>query len=52
MEIIDLYDENKILTGEKIKRGDEIPNDRYKLSIHIWIVNSYGKNLYTKKVIK
>lgn len=48
MEIIDLYDENKSLTGEKIKRGDEIPDGRYKLSIHIWIVDSNGK-IYIQK---
>ncbi len=48
MEIIDLYNENKSLTGEKIKRGDEIPDGRYKLSIHIWIVDSNGK-IYIQK---
>lgn len=48
MEVIDLYDENKILTGEKISRGDDIPNGKYKLSIHIWIVNSDGK-VYIQK---
>ena len=48
MEIIDLYDENKNLTGEKIKRGEPIPEGKYKLSIHIWIVNESEK-VYIQK---
>lgn len=35
MEVIDLYDENKKLTGEKLVRGEPMPEGRFKLSIHI-----------------
>lgn len=48
MEIIDLYDENKVLTGEKIVRGEPIPSGKYKLSIHIWIMNDDDK-VYIQK---
>ncbi len=48
MEYIDLYDENKMLTGEKIVRGDPIPPGKYKLSIHIWIMNDKGE-IYIQK---
>lgn len=48
MELIDLYDENKKLTGEKIIRGEPMPNGRYKLSIHMWIMNSLGE-IYIQK---
>ncbi len=48
MEIIDLYDDNKKLTGEKIERSEKIPEGRYKLSIHIWIINFENK-IYIQK---
>ncbi len=48
MELIDLYDENKVLTGEKIVRGEPMPSGRYKLSIHMWIMNSKGE-IYIQK---
>lgn len=48
MELIDLYDENKQLTGEKVVRGEPMPNGKYKLSIHMWIMNSDGK-IYIQK---
>lgn len=48
MEFIDLYDEDKVLTGEKIVRGEPMPNGRYRLSIHIWIMNDKGE-IYIQK---
>lgn len=48
MELIDLYNENKILTGERIARGEPIPVGRYKLSIHIWIMNDLNE-IYIQK---
>ena len=41
-EIIDLYDENREPTGETLERGLPIPPSRYKLSVHMWIMNSAG----------
>lgn len=48
MEYIDLYDKNKRLTGETLVRGEPMPKDRYKLSIHMWIMNSKGE-IYIQK---
>ena len=42
-EIIDLYDENREPTCETLERGLTIPPSRYKLSVHMWIVNNEGK---------
>lgn len=40
MEIRDLYDENKILTGETIEKGKDIPKGRYYITVAVWIQNS------------
>lgn len=42
-EIIDLYNEYRELTGETIERGTQIPAGRYKLSVHMWVVNTSGE---------
>ena len=49
MEYLDLYDKNRILTGEKVLRGKGkpmIPEDRYINIIIIFIQNSEGKFLF------
>ena len=48
MELVDLYDDDKNLTGEKMARGDVMPDGRYRLSVHMWIVNSIGQ-VYIQK---
>lgn len=48
MELIDLYDENRNLTGEVIQRGVPIEKGKYKLSVHMWITNKDGK-IYIQK---
>ena len=40
MEYIDLYDENRKLTHEKIKKGDKVPNGRYYITVAVFIQNS------------
>lgn len=42
MEMIDLYDENRVYTGESIVRGEPIEPGKYKLSVHIWVTNDEG----------
>lgn len=42
MEIRDLYDENKVLTGETIEKDKPIPIGRYYLTVAVWIQNSSG----------
>ncbi|MBF0578513.1 hypothetical protein IM774_01635 [Erysipelotrichaceae bacterium RD49] len=34
-----LYLEDRILTDERIERGQKIPKDRFHLCIHVWIRN-------------
>ena len=50
MEKRDLYDENKILTGEVISKGDYVPKGRYYLTVVVWIENSKGEFLIQKTV--
>lgn len=45
MEIRDLYDENKNLTGETIEKGKEIPKGRYYITVAVWIQNSKNEFL-------
>lgn len=40
MEIWDLYDKHRNLTGETMVRGEPVPQDRYHLVVHICIFNS------------
>lgn len=49
MEIWDLYDEKQCLTGKTHIRGQIIPDGFYHLVVHIWIRNSQGKYLITKR---
>ena len=49
MEIWDLYDENKNVTGKYCVRGDEIPDDYYHLVVHVWIKNDKGEYLISQR---
>lgn len=49
MELWDLYTENRVKTGETHVRGNPIPKDRYHLVINVWIKNSEGKCLISKR---
>jgi isopentenyldiphosphate isomerase len=40
MEIRDLYDENRNLTGKTVEKGQPIPKNRYYLTVAVWIQNS------------
>ena len=48
MEIRDLYDENKNLTGETIFKGEQIPEGRFGYVVLSFIQNSEGKFLIQK----
>ena len=52
MEIRDLYDINRNLTGETIKKGDPIPPNRYILVVLSFIQNSKGEFLIQKRSIQ
>lgn len=49
MEYRDLYDINRNLTGEKIIKGEEIPDNRVILMVVIFIENSKGQFLMQKR---
>lgn len=48
MEMFDLYDGDKQPTGEILERGKAIPENRFKLSMHMWITNSENR-IYVQK---
>ena len=49
MEIWDLYNERRELTGEQHIRGEEIPQGYYHLVVHVWIRNSKGEYLISQR---
>ena len=49
MEIFDLYDENRIKTGETMIRGNKVPESRYRIVVHIIVFNSEGKMLIQQR---
>lgn len=48
MELWDLYNENRELTGHNHIRGVEIPQGFYHLVVHIWIRNHNGEYLISQ----
>lgn len=49
MEIWDIYDRNKQKTGKTIARGEDLGDGEYHLAVHIWIKNSEGKYLISRR---
>lgn len=49
MEIWDLYNENRKLTGKTHIRGQEIPEGCYHLVVHVWIRNAKGEYLISQR---
>lgn len=52
MEIRDLYDSNKKLTGETIYKGEKVPEGRYYLTVMVFMENSKGELLLQKRSIE
>lgn len=50
MEIRDLYDANKNITGKTFKKGEQVPQGYYYLIVAIFIENSKGEFLIQKRV--
>ena len=48
MEIVDLLNNRKELTGETCERN-AVPDGKYRLSIHIWIVNDKNEILIQQR---
>ncbi len=49
MELWDLYNENRELTGRDHIRGEEVHQGFYHLIVHIWIRNSKGEYLISQR---
>lgn len=49
MEIWDLYNETRELTGKTHIRGVPLPADGYHLVVHVWIRNSRGEYLLSQR---
>lgn len=49
MELWDLYNENRELTGKTHIRGQEVPQGFYHLVVHVWIRNSKGEYLISQR---
>lgn len=49
MEIWDLYDENRRLTGETMARGLPVPEGRYHLVVDILFLNAKGETLLQRR---
>lgn len=52
MELRDLYDENKKLTGETIYKGQDVPKGRYYITVVVFIQNNKNEFLLQKRVKK
>ena len=48
-EIWDVYDKDRNLTGRTHRRGDSLLDGDYHLVVHVWIQNSNGEFLITKR---
>ena len=49
MELWDLYNEKRELTGKTHVRGEKIPDGYYHLAVHVWIRNSKGEYLISQR---
>lgn len=49
MELWDLYNENRKLTGRDHIRGEAVPQGYYHLVVHVWIRNSNGEYLISQR---
>ena len=49
MELVDLYDGQKELTGETVDKK-EVPEGKFRLSVHVWITNDQGELLLQQRL--
>lgn len=48
-ELFDVYDKNRQLTGKIMKRGDRLTDEEYRVVVQVWIKNSSGQWLLSKR---
>ena len=51
MEIWDLYNEDRSLSGQYMVRGDQIPENKYHLVVHVWIRNKEGQYIISQRSV-
>lgn len=49
MEILDVYDKDRIKTGEKVVRGSQLKENTYHMVVHVCIFNLEGKMLIQQR---
>jgi len=49
MEIWDLYNKKKELTGQTMIRGETVPENCYHLVVHVWIHDGNGRYLISQR---
>lgn len=49
MELWDIYDKNRILTGRTIERGNKLKKDNFHLVVHVCIFNSKNEMLIQQR---
>ena len=49
MEFWDILDENRKLTGRTVERGKPMKHGEYHLVVHVWVKNSKGEFLISKR---
>ncbi len=52
MELRDLYNHKKILTGNTIEKGQDVPQGNYYITVVVFIQNDMGEFLLQKRVEK
>jgi isopentenyldiphosphate isomerase len=52
MELRDLYNSKRILTGEVIQKGQDVPLGSYYITVVVFIENNNGEFLLQKRVMK
>lgn len=48
-ELWDIYDKDRNFTGRTHRRGDRMQDGDYHLTVHVWLMNSKGEFLLTKR---
>ena len=48
-ELWDLYDADRNCTGESHIRGQQIPDGRYHIAVHVWLYNPQGQFLISQR---
>jgi len=49
MEILDIYNGDRQITGRTIVRGNKVNSGDYILVVHVWIINDHGELLIQKR---